>query len=62
MKTLLVFAAGVWVGQKIYSTLADNKAREREVRLRKKLEQFIQDHLPDLSTDEKKRQLAGLIK
>jgi len=62
MKTLLIFAAGVWVGKKIYSTLADNKANEREVRLRKKLEDFLAEHLSGESPGERKRQLTVLLK
>ncbi len=62
MKTLMTLAAGVWLGHKIYTTLAENRAREREVELRKRLEQFIRDQLPAMPIGEAKQHIATLLK
>lgn len=62
MRTALILAAGVWVGRKIYTTLAENKAREREVIIRKKLEQFIRENLPILQPTELKKEVENILK
>lgn len=62
MKTLLILAAGVWIGRQIYTTLAQNQAREREVQLRKKLDQFIRESLPSMSAAEIKQSIESILK
>lgn len=62
MRTALILAAGVWVGRKIYTTLAENKAREREVIIRKKLEQFIRENLPTIQPTELKKEVENILK
>ena len=49
MRTVLILAAGVWLGRGIYTALAKNQAREREVNIRKQLERFIKEKLPNLA-------------
>lgn len=62
MKTALILAVGVWIGREIYTTLAKNQARERDVKLRKSLEQFIQDRLPDMEPQLIKKEIEGILK
>lgn len=62
MRTVLILAVGVWIGREIYTTLARNQAREREVRIRKALEKFIQDKLPTLQPQEIKREVDAILK
>ncbi|MBS1635363.1 MAG: hypothetical protein JST26_05525 [Bacteroidetes bacterium] len=62
MKTLLILAAGVWIGRQIYTTLAQNQAREREVTLRKKLDQFIRENLPAMQAADIKQSIDTILK
>jgi ABC-type transport system involved in cytochrome bd biosynthesis fused ATPase/permease subunit len=62
MKTVLILAAGVWIGREIYTTLAKNQAREREVKIRKALEKFIQDNLPNLEPRQAKKEIDTILK
>lgn len=62
MRTVLIIAAGVWIGREIYTTLAKNQAREREVRIRKALEKFIQDNLPTLEPKQVKTEIENILK
>ncbi len=62
MRTVLILAAGVWIGREIYTTLARNQAREREVRIRKALEKFIQDNLPTLEPRQVKKEIDTILK
>ena len=61
MKTILLLAAGVWIGREIFTTLYRNQAREREVKIRKKLEQFIREKLPSLSPNEMQNEIQSII-
>lgn len=62
MRTLLTLAAGVWVGRKIYTQLAENRSRERDVKIRKKLEQFIRDNLPALQAPQLQKEIENILK
>lgn len=62
MKTILILAAGVWIGREIYTTLAKNQAREREVKIRKTLEKFIQEKLPTLEPKQVKTEIENILK
>jgi hypothetical protein len=62
MKSLLMVAVGVWIGRGIYLTLAKNQAREREVYIRKALEKFLQEQLPELSATDKKKEIDNILK
>lgn len=62
MRTMLILAAGVWVGRKIYTTLAENRAREREVQIRKKLEKFIRESLPNLQPADMQKEVENILK
>lgn len=62
MKTVLILAAGVWLGRRIYTTLADNKARERDVELRKRLDRYLRDKNPAMTPDEVQQQISALLK
>ncbi|HSH68158.1 MAG TPA: hypothetical protein VLB84_20680 [Bacteroidia bacterium] len=59
---LSILAVGVWIGREIYTTLAKNKAREREVQIRKALEKFIQDNLPNLEPMQVKKEIESILK
>ncbi len=62
MRTVLILAAGVWLGRRIYTELAENKAREREVELRKRLDQFIRENQPGLSPAEVQQRVTTFFK
>lgn len=62
MRTVLTLAVGVWIGREIYTTLAKNQAREREVRIRKALEKFIQDNLSSLEPKQAKKEIENILK
>ena len=62
MRTVLILAAGVWLGLRIYTTLADNKAREREVELRKRLDRFLREKFPTATSDEVQQHISSLLK
>lgn len=62
MKTILILAAGVWIGREIYTTLAKNQAKEREVKIRKALEKFIQEKLPTLEPKQVKTEIENILK
>jgi hypothetical protein len=62
MRTILILAAGVWIGREIYTTLAKNQAREREVKVRKALEKFIQENLPSLQPKEMQKEVENILK
>lgn len=62
MRTVLILAAGIWLGKQIYNTLSENRAVAREVRLRKRLKQFIQEHLPTLPDTEIQHMITTILK
>lgn len=62
MRTVLILAAGVRIGREIYTTLAKNQAREREVKVRKALEKFIQENLPTLTPKEMQKEVENILK
>jgi len=62
MRTVLILAAGVWMGREIYMTLAKNQARQREVNIRKQLESFIKEKLPSLQPNEMKKEIENILK
>ena len=62
MRTILILAVGVWIGREIYTTHAKNQAREREVKIRKALEKFIQEKLPTLPPAEIKQEAEAILK
>ena len=62
MRTILILAAGVWIGREIYTTLAKNQAKEREVKVRKALEKFIQENLPTLPPKEMQKEVENILK
>jgi len=61
MRTILILAAGVWIGREIFTTIAKNQAREREVKVRKKLEQFIKERLPTLQPAEMQKEVENIL-
>ena len=61
MRTVLVLAVGVWIGRGIYTSLAKNQAREREVKIRKALEQFIRENLPGLEPKEMQKKVENIL-
>ena len=61
MRTVLVLAVGVWIGRGIYTSLAKNQAREREVKIRKALEQFIRENLPSLEPKEMQKKVENIL-
>ncbi|TAL58256.1 MAG: hypothetical protein EPN85_11935 [Bacteroidetes bacterium] len=61
MRTVLILAAGVWIGRGIYTALAKNQAREREVKIRKALEQFIRENLPSLEPKEMQKKVETIL-
>lgn len=62
MRTVLILAVGVWIGREIYTTLAKNQAKEREVKIRKALEKFIQDNLSTLEPKQVKTEIENILK
>jgi hypothetical protein len=52
MRNILLVAVGVWIGREIYMRLAYNQSKEREIKIRKRLEQFIKEQHPMLSPAE----------
>jgi hypothetical protein len=61
MRMILILAAGVWIGREIFTTLAKNQARDREAKVRKKLEQFIKENLPSLTSTEMKKTIETIL-
>ncbi len=61
MRTVLILAAGVWIGRGIYTALAKNQAREREVKIRKQLERFIKEKLPNLEPKEMQKEVESIL-
>lgn len=62
MRTLLILAAGLWLGRRISLVLSENRTRERELNLRKRLEGFISEQLPVMRPEEVKQRLKELFK
>lgn len=62
MRTILILAVGVWIGREIYTTHAKNQAKEREVKIRKALEKFIQEKLPTLPPTDVQKEVEGILK
>lgn len=62
MRTILILAVGVWIGREIYTTHAKNQVKEREVKIRKTLEKFIQEKLPTLTPAEVQKEVEGILK
>lgn len=62
MRTVLILAAGVWIGREIFTTLSRNQAREREVKIRKQLERFIKENLPTLHPKEMQKEVENILK
>ena len=61
MRTVLILAAGVWIGRGIYTSLAKNQARESEGKIRKALEQFIRENLPGLEPKEMQKKVENIL-
>jgi len=62
MRTILLLAIGIWMGRGLCSTLAQNRARQREVNMRKQLERFVREHLPSLSLKEVQTQVDLILR
>lgn len=62
MRTLLILAAGVWLGRRISTVRAENRTRDRELMLRKRLELFIREQMPFMKIEEVRQQLRELLK
>jgi hypothetical protein len=62
MRTILILAAGVWIGREVFTTLSGNRAREREIKIRKQLEIFIRENLPNLQPDEMQKEVGNILK
>jgi hypothetical protein len=62
MRSLLMVAVGVWIGRGIYLTLAKNQAREKDVYVRRSLEKFMREQTPNLSAEERKKQIENILK
>ncbi len=62
MKSILILAAGIWIGQKVFVALAEKQSKEKEDGLKKRLEEFLKEKFPELSSPELKEQIASLIK
>lgn len=52
MRTLLILAAGVWLGRRISAVLSEHRNRERELTLRKRLEALMSEHLASMPAAE----------
>lgn len=61
MRTILILAVGVWIGREIYTTHANNKAKEREEQIRKALEKFIGEKLPTLPTADMQKEVDTIL-
>lgn len=62
MRTLLILATGLWLGHRISDVLSENRTRERELRLRRRLESFISRNIPDIRPTDMQQQLRELFK
>ena len=62
MRTLLILAAGVWLGRRISNVLAENRTRDRELMLRKRVELFIREQMPFMKIEQVRQQLRELFK
>ena len=61
MRSLLFVAVGVWIGREIYTTLARNQAKEKETKIQKALEKFLQEKLPALTASERKQEIKYIL-
>ncbi|MBI1782502.1 MAG: hypothetical protein HYR66_14245 [Sphingobacteriales bacterium] len=62
MRTILILAAGVWIGREVFTTLSRNQAREREIKIRKQLEKFIKENLPNLQPEAIQKEAENILK
>lgn len=62
MRTILILAAGVWIGREVFTTLSRNQAREREIKIRKQLEKFIKENLPNLQPESIQKEAENILK
>ncbi len=62
MRTVLTLAAGVWIGREIFTTLAKNRTREYEINIRKQLERFIKEHLPNMEPEAIQKEVSNILR
>jgi hypothetical protein len=62
MKTIMILAVGIFIGQKISKIQASNLATEKEVSIRKQIQQFLQENLPSLSATEINQTISEILK
>lgn len=61
MRTILILAAGIWIGREIFTTRAANLERELKVKTKKNLERFIKENLTHLDPAQMQRVIDPLI-
>lgn len=62
MRTLLILAAGVWLGRRISAVLSEHRNRERELTLRKRLEALMSEHLASMPAAETQERIKTFFK
>ena len=61
MKHILFVAVGVWIGREIYTRLAVNRSKEREQKIQAKLERFLKEQLPLLSSSDTAKHIKQIL-
>lgn len=61
MRTILLIAAGVWLGREVFSKQADKRIKEHNLLLSKRLEEFMHKHLPELKAKQIKREIKNIL-
>ena len=61
MKTVLIFAAGLWVGKEIFTQLFADQLKERDLKIRNNLERFLNQEQPALSKLELQHTLQSIL-
>lgn len=62
MRTILLIAAGVWLGREVFNKQADKRIKEHNLLLSKRLEEFIREHLPAMKARDMKREIKELLR
>jgi hypothetical protein len=62
MKSIIALIGGIWIGKTFCKVLAENRAREKEVALRKRLERYMRENLPGQSFKEMNLEIEQILK